>query len=259
MGRLYDNIFVEYYITLNCNLNCVACSSFSPLVKGTAYKDIKDIILETEKIIRITDNGKKIWKLSLMGGEPLLHPQLIEIIKYFGELGINLRLVTNGILIPKMDKEFFELITKYNVDLKVSVYKTVKYEKIFNKLEEHKVEFSTFNQKGTFGTQYLHNKKKGVTDCRYRGTMFILKDNKMFTCSETAFFSIFDAAFKGQHDLKLEDGDWVDMDDVETLEELREARKTIPSLCDYCDGSSKKRVEWKASENSIDEWLQKDK
>lgn len=255
----FRNIFLEYYITINCNLNCVACSTFSPLVKGkNTFVDLEYIKQDFSKMYQITENGNRIWRLSLMGGEPLMHPEIEEIIKYFGDLGIKMRLVTNGILIPSMKDIFFEYLNKYDVELKVSTYKVVKYDKIFNKLKDFDVKYGIFTLNGGFGHQYLHNEKKGVTDCRYRGNMYILRDGKVYTCSETAFFDIFDEKFKGEHNLKLTEDDYVDLKDVDTLDELMEKRKTIPPLCEYCDGSEKKMTKWDFSTGSIDEWLKKD-
>jgi organic radical activating enzyme len=253
----YEKIFLEYYITINCNLNCASCSTFSPLVKGNTHKPFEDIKSETEKMYRITDNGKKIYALVLMGGEPLMHPDINKIIKHFGELNVPIRIVTNGILVPTKKDEFFDLINTYDVDFVVSIYPKLKYEKIFKKLEEHGCKYRKFTylRDDSWGSQYLHREKKPVTDCRYRGNVYILRDNKIFTCSETAFFDVFDNAFKGEHGLKLTEDDYVDLDDIETLDELKERRKTIPPLCNYCDGSEKKRGQWKMSDNSIDEWL----
>lgn len=254
----YTNIFIEYYITISCNLNCMSCSTFSPLIKGKGSFVSLDYIKEDfKKMYQITENGKRIWELSLMGGEPLMHPEINEIIKYFGDLGIKLRLVTNGILIPSMKEPFFEYLKKYDVQLKVSTYKVVKYEKIFNKLKEKDISYGIFATNGKFGHKYLHNEKKGVTDCRYRGNMYILKDGKVYTCSEIAFFDVFDENFKGQHNLSINENDYVDLKDVETLEELMEKRKVIPSLCEYCDGSEKSMTDWDISTGSIDEWLDK--
>ena len=255
--RGWENIFLEYYITTNCNLNCASCSTFSPLVKGTTHIDLEVIKSETEKMYRITNNGKNIYRLVLMGGEPLMHPNINEIITHFGELNVPIRIVTNGILIPTKKGEFFEILKKYNVEFIISIYPKIKYEKIFKKLEEYDCVYGKFTYLGdeSWGSQFLHREKKGVTDCRYRGNIYILKDNKIFTCSETAFFDIFDETFKGEHNLKLTKDDYVDLDDIDTLEELMDARKTIPPLCEYCDGSIKKGGKWTMSNNSIDEWL----
>lgn len=256
--RGYKNIFLEYYITISCNLNCIACSTFSPLIKGKKEFVSLDYIKEDfSKMYKISENGKRIWELALMGGEPLMHPDIVNIIKYFGELGIRLRLVTNGILIPSMKDEFFQALKDYKVNLKVSKYKVVKYEKIFKKLIDNDIKWVTYNLNGEFGHQYLHNEKVGVTDCRYRGNMYILRDGKVYTCSETAFFDVFDEKFKGEHNLKLTEDDYVDLKDVESMDELMEKRKVVPPLCEYCDGSNKKSTKWDISTGSIDEWLVK--
>lgn len=252
-----DGIFLEYYITLNCNLNCISCSSFSPLVNENTHKDLNYIKKDFKKIYEITEKGKKIYKLVLMGGEPLYHPNIDNIINYFGELGINLRIVTNGILIPKMTESFFNMIKKYNIELIVSTYPSIKYKKIFKKLYINNIKHRLYDRISHFGHQYFHKEKKGITYCRYRNSVFILKDSKIYTCSETAHFDVFDKKFKGQHNLKVTKSDYVHLDEVETLEELIKLREErIPALCEYCDGSEKKMTVWDTSKGNLDEWLE---
>ena len=251
-------IQIEYYITLNCNLDCIACSSFSPLVKKkTPHIDFEYIKKDFKKLYKVTEDGKKISVLVLMGGEPLLHPNINQIIQYFSELGVSLRIVTNGILIPAMDDEFFKLVRKYSVEVIVSIYKVLKYEKVFRTLNSNNIPYRLYDQQGTFGHKYLHNEKRTyIMDCWYRHNVHILKDNKIYTCSETAFFNIFDAKFKGLHKLKITNDDYIDLDDVETFEELMKLRSTsVPPLCYNCDGSEKNKTEWVRSDGSMEEWL----
>lgn len=257
-GHDDEKIHVEYYITLRCNLNCLACSSFSPLVPDAPFISLDYIKADFEKkLYKLTDNGKKIGVLVLMGGEPLLHPHINYIMKYFLELGIHLRIVTNGILVPKMNQEWFDMMRDYNVELCVSIYKILKYEKVFKKLHENKIPYFLYDQKGCFGHQYLHNERKpDITHCWYRANIYILKDNVIYPCSETAHLDVFDEKFKGRHNLKLREGDWIDLDEVETYEQLREIRRTTtPPLCYHCDGSEKPKTDWRTSDGSLEEWL----
>lgn len=251
-----ENIFLQYYITLNCNLDCIACSSFSPLVEESTHVSLEYIKVDFEKIYKLTQNGNKITMLVLMGGEPLLHPQLNQIIQHFCDLGIRLRIVTNGLLIPKMNKEFFDLVKKYRINIKISIYKTIKYEKIFKILDKNGIRYGFYDQKGRFGHQYLSNEKKEISYCWYRDNVYILKNNKIYTCSETAFFDKFDLYFKDKHNIKTSRKDYIDLNNVDSLEELKKLRlKNIPELCSYCYGSEKKWTDWSLSKKSIDEWL----
>jgi len=57
--------------------------------------------------------------ISLLGGEPLLHPQLLEIINIVRKSGISerIRVVTNGLLLGKMPKQFWESVNEVHISV----------------------------------------------------------------------------------------------------------------------------------------------
>jgi molybdenum cofactor biosynthesis enzyme MoaA len=64
----------------------------------------------------------KFKYIYLLGGEPLLHPRAIDIIKiarkYFPNKDI--RFLTNGLLLSKMSKEFFQTLIDYHIFLDIT-------------------------------------------------------------------------------------------------------------------------------------------
>ena len=79
-----------------CNLNCDFCScSDRDKKKELTFAQIKWILNVCAK------RGTKAMTIT-GGGEPLLHPQINEIIRYADILGIEVGLVTNGILLDKL-------------------------------------------------------------------------------------------------------------------------------------------------------------
>lgn len=65
-------------IVNHCNLNCIGCGHFSPL--ATEYfLPVEEFKKDCERLNYLT-NGD-IERMEIMGGEPLLHPSIIEIIK----------------------------------------------------------------------------------------------------------------------------------------------------------------------------------
>jgi len=85
---------VQIAITNKCNFNCPMCQRFDLKVRlGDMDFDI------FKKVIANVGNNKNIV---LTGwGEPLLHPQLFEIIKICKENGHNVRFTSNGNLLTK--------------------------------------------------------------------------------------------------------------------------------------------------------------
>jgi uncharacterized radical SAM superfamily Fe-S cluster-containing enzyme len=96
----------ETDITGHCNLNCKCCNHFSPLVKES-FVSLEGFENDFKRLSELT--GRHNDNIDLMGGEPLLHPEINKIMdiarKYFdGPINI----VTNGIKLTAMDKEFWE-------------------------------------------------------------------------------------------------------------------------------------------------------
>ncbi|HEY5731705.1 MAG TPA: radical SAM protein [Anaerolineales bacterium] len=92
-----DPHIVVYYVTMQCNLNCAYCEDFGSrrnhlVTPAPPLEDAKRIL----KVIRT--GVDRLW---LTGGEPLMHPQLLELLQYarqdlkFQEIS----LITNGTLL----------------------------------------------------------------------------------------------------------------------------------------------------------------
>ena len=83
---------VSIEIIRKCPNNCVHCSSLSDkdCTEIFRYNDFVSIINDAEKL------GTKT--ICLSGGEPFLHPNIIEMINYIHNMGINSNVYTSGII-----------------------------------------------------------------------------------------------------------------------------------------------------------------
>ena len=83
---------IAFEITHRCNLDCVYCDRHTS----------KEKELETKEIIRIISEfqGLGTRSISLDGGEPLIRKDFPIIADFIGNLGIELNINSNGILIP---------------------------------------------------------------------------------------------------------------------------------------------------------------
>lgn len=96
-----DNIYVgpkTIYLDINnfCNLNCIFCWEHSPFIHSKKFK--KRNILDFATIMKIVDAAAQLKtdQIAISGdGEPLLHPQIKEIISYIKGKKIELQLTTN--------------------------------------------------------------------------------------------------------------------------------------------------------------------
>jgi len=104
-SQVIPPIHAQLLPTNKCNMNCSFCSC-SEVAKDQEipYENIEKIVdkLSTLKTKAVTITG---------GGEPLMHPQINETIKYFGQKGIEVGLVTNGKLLHKLEEGQDKYIT----------------------------------------------------------------------------------------------------------------------------------------------------
>jgi organic radical activating enzyme len=110
---------LEIHVTDHCNLNCKGCSHFSNIAD-------KYFITAEELKQSLTIAAKKfrILSFAFVGGEPLLHPNLAELLSIARDIlpGTRLVITTNGLLINSMPQNLWDSIIKNNVYIDVSKY-----------------------------------------------------------------------------------------------------------------------------------------
>ena len=103
---------LQVFITNACNLKCNGCFARSVIVDEKNHMNIKEYVEILEKFL---DKGGE--QINLLGGEPLLHPNLREILDINQANKIKTSIYTNGYFLDKYAKKDFE-----NIKLRVSLY-----------------------------------------------------------------------------------------------------------------------------------------
>ena len=93
---------VRWDITGFCNLDCGHCQA-AKYYKEKRKAGNKDLNTDEVKIVidRLVDSGVK--RIGVLGGEPLVRPDIIEILKYMKEKGVEATLNSNLTLLDKFD------------------------------------------------------------------------------------------------------------------------------------------------------------
>ena len=112
----------------------------SPLAEEK-YLSVEAFERDCRRVSELT--GGRIEEISLLGGEPLLHTQIIDFTsiarKYYCRGRI--QIVTNGVLLLKQPELFWEALKKNNIRLCITVYPVkIDYEKISRLGKRYKVE-----------------------------------------------------------------------------------------------------------------------
>ena len=94
-ARAYKPIYVKIKVNYGCNLKCEMCKHWretrEPPISMNRFKEI---------ITELGELGCK--KIHFSGGEPMLRPQLPDLVEYATQLGMRVTLTTNGTLIDKV-------------------------------------------------------------------------------------------------------------------------------------------------------------
>ena len=105
---------MEINVTFHCNLSCAGCSHSSPIMKKQEC-NLEQLKNDLEKLSIYI----KCDIIRLVGGEPLLHSNLKELIKIIKDSKISnkISLITNGTLLSSMDISVFDDIDELEVSL----------------------------------------------------------------------------------------------------------------------------------------------
>jgi hypothetical protein len=171
----------EVHLCDHCNLNCKGCGHFSPIAKKH-FVDINVLERDFKRLSELAD--RKCETIDLMGGEPLLHPKIIEIFdiarKYFDT---PIHLVTNGILLAKQPDEFWQGCRENHIIILVSVYPIkIDMDKIKTQAQKFNVELEMRLKSGekdwhksTIEIHGSQNIESAYNDCISGGTCLFYK------------------------------------------------------------------------------------
>lgn len=87
---------VEIELTTSCNLGCYNCDRSTRQARSRENMSVRQVLFFMKESLRL---GREWDYISLLGGEPALHPDLVKILGYFRRFGFNtnnLQVVTNG-------------------------------------------------------------------------------------------------------------------------------------------------------------------
>ncbi len=134
--------YLEFHIADHCNLNCKYCEHYSGLVKEPKFPVLEKFAQDFQQLKIFIDD---IGVIRILGGEPLLNPEINEYVKLSRQLYpySEIYVVTNAILLPKMPDDFFETLKENNAAIWISFYQPMqsKMYKIQNLLKSKGVLF----------------------------------------------------------------------------------------------------------------------
>lgn len=254
---IFGKCSVEIHISEHCNLNCAGCSHYSPL----AEHKFCDLIALEENLDKLSKIKKKIGTIRLLGGEPLLNPDVVSV---FGIVrsrfeNAKIELVTNGVLLvaDRLSSEFWDEAKRNDVVLALTIYPVpIDYSKAKVLCEKYGIRMEVYhNTHGNFLLYKLNpNKKRGRRNyyiCREKECLQLV-GNRIFSCPQSAYAGYLNRAFKS--DFILEKKDSISIDNISYFKFLRFRLFSRP-FCKYCI-FPRQEVAWKHSKCRPEEWIE---
>ncbi len=104
--------FLAHIIPMRrCNLDCTYCNEFDDISKPVPLEEMK------RRLDLLADMGTSV--ITISGGEPLMHPELDEVIRHIRKRGMIAGLITNGFF---LNKERIERLNRAGLEhLQISI------------------------------------------------------------------------------------------------------------------------------------------
>lgn len=218
-----------------CNLNCKGCSHFSPIFE----KKAPDFNARIQDLYLLRKLFHKIIFISLLGGEPLLSPDMDKYVTEARRLfpDSEIQIVTNGLLLCEgsgIGDDLLKLIAENNITVSISEYKPTHavIQKIISRLEKFKVDYiiRPYDSKEKFNIAIsVSNNSKYNLKCREEGCVAVC-EGKIAKCPTLLYLHKFNERFEQA----------LPQDGILELKDYKDGKRLIIDLnrkvplCDYC-------------------------
>ena len=246
--------YVETHLVEHCNLNCKGCGHFSSI----ADPHFTDFAVFERDFIRLGELFENVTTVRLLGGEPLLHPEVLRfagcVRRIFPRAKINL--VTNGILLPQQPDHFWQgcaatdlTVQLIRYPLRLDVEQIVQTAGRFGARLEMSREITSFMQFMNFAGD--SDPAVSFRNCQARFKCPFVQDGKIFLCALPPSVYIFNEEF--HVNIPVSDEDWIsifgDTQPADILEFLRRPSR----MCRWCLPEWP-RFEWRVGSKGIEDW-----
>ncbi len=228
---------LEFNLVRHCNYSCRSCNHFSPVAKRW-FMDPLELERDLAVLTRVAH-----WSFGCaQGGEPTLHPKLIEFLEIIHRSGIadKVGMLTNGSLLDRLPDEFWKTAAKVGLELRCSVYGKLPPHMLpyaTEKAKEYGVDFRPGNV-AAFKPMFTRNKdggRKVWAICPWK-RCWTLHCGYLYHCPIAAFLPVdFPEKFADRVD-PLVDGYPVATLTHEVLSEMLTRKHPLKS-CEVCTGA----------------------
>lgn len=254
---------IDIHLTDHCNLNCKGCTHYSPLAEPF-YLSIEEFERDLARLSYLLSG--ELGQIFLLGGEPLLHPNIKDFFPIARKLfpKTQLIIITNGVLLHKQDDSFWQACKDSNIRIWVSLYEL----NIDRKTPEQKArEYGVYLGYTTPGKDEYNRRKWTKTKLDLNGKQYwidsfeycwvkncvTLKHGRLYTCPTLAHIEHFNKYFN--QNLELSEFDYVDLYKINCRKAILDTLVKPVPFCRYCKTREKEACFWEPSKKDINEWI----
>ena len=254
--------YFEVHLVEHCNLKCQSCDNFSSI----AQEEFLEKEIFDKDLKRMSElYGNQIQFFRLLGGEPLLHPELNYFLetsrKYFPNTLI--LLTTNAILLDKMSGEFWNCCHDNKIVIEYTFYPiNIDRQKHLELVKKYDVTLIPFENRSV-QEKYSHrnpvNDKKdqdinyNFARCYQVHKCISLKQGNIYPCTCIPNVYHFNKFFNKS--LEVTDKDFINIH-THNKEEIGEfLNKPVP-FCAYCNVKNRTGGKpWAVTQFKLEEWF----
>jgi Radical SAM superfamily/4Fe-4S single cluster domain len=255
--------FFVMSIVDHCNLRCQGCDHFAAIARKR-FVSLDDIVRDATRMSEFFRD--EVEEMRVLGGEPLLHPQLEEILvevrKCFPQTKISL--TTNGILLPRQDEKFWTVCRENRITIVNTKYPiNLDHAAIEESARVHEVAFEYYGQTGKMTKTSFkvpldlaggQDPRESFMRCYHANHAVLVMEGRIHTCTVAPNAHIFSERFGA--DLALTERDYLDIHKAQSKQEILEFLATPKPFCRYCNVAARSYGHpWERSKQEMSEWL----
>ncbi|MDO4806520.1 MAG: radical SAM protein [Coriobacteriales bacterium] len=267
LKRMFKRPTLGVDLVSHCNLNCACCFHYSPIAEPE-FLSADDFERDLAHLGGIEGAEEFFEAICLMGGEPLLHPRLADLVRLTRRHlpRITIRLVTNGLLLEEASSALWETLWETGTEIMVTPYPTgVDYDELVRRARTRGIravlggglavsdEGEGFFLKRPLDPTGSQNPTEAFLECPLAGSTMQLLEGRIYPCDRGALFGKLNERFGTT--FWHEPNDYLELVAISSAQEIDDFRRTKKPMCRYCTRGLTKRVAWGPSSRSADEWI----
>lgn len=258
--KLETELHLEVVLADHCDLNCVGCDHFSPLAEPE-FADCEEVARDLARLSSLFHGQAQ--EICLMGGEPLLHPDLIKFFKIARENfpDAHIFIVTNGVRLLNQPEEFWLACKEHNIGIEPTKYPIpLKFEEMEKRAAQYGVEYVYYNRNilkkmnlFRLDPEGRQNSRWSFLLCSRANHCVNLRHGRLYTCPVPPMARHFNKHFG--KDLKDVPENSIDIYQANSSREILDFLARPIPFCRYCMMDQIKwNQPWRKSKREIGEW-----